>query len=105
MVRRRLWQNGLDISLENGRRGVSVRGENERCQTIRGIPLTEVGDGGMELGERDPNRCEILFAEHWPSLVGEMSTLFEVLCRRSEEANGYMRGRLKESGTIRTYDD
>ena len=59
----------------------------------------------MELRERDPNRCEILFGERWPSLVRETSMLFEVLCRRSEEAKGYMRGRLEESGAIRTYDD
>ena len=44
---------------------MSVRGEDERCQTIRGVSLTytEVGDDGMELGERDPNRYEILFGE------------------------------------------
>lgn len=59
----------------------------------------------MELQEQDPNRCEILFGERWPFLVRETSMLFEVLCRRSEEAKRHMRGHLEESGAIRTYDD
>jgi len=65
----------------------------------------EVGDDGMELGERDPNRCEILCGERCPSLVGETRMLFEVISRRSEEATGDMSGCLKKSGTITTYDD
>jgi len=50
----------------------------------------EIGDDGMELGERDPNRsacCEILvFCERLaPALVGESRMLFGVICRRSHE--------------------
>ena len=52
----------------------------------------QVGDDEMELGEGDPNRCEILFGERWLSLVRETNMLFEVLCCWSEEAKGYIRG-------------